>query len=121
MSSLQRQHKNAPLAPSLKCSKPDDLGDLVNSTLFRQMNLEQMQNRGRSKALTRMCLFCRVTEPKENPRGATPHLPKGDATSLTDKKDKSYGCYPTGSPHYQSRKPEYKYASYQSLELFLAH
>lgn len=42
MSSLQRQHKNAPLAPSLKCSKADSLGNLVNSTVFRQMNLEQM-------------------------------------------------------------------------------
>lgn len=41
MSSLQRQHKNAPLAPSLKCSKADYLGDLVDSTLFCQMNLEQ--------------------------------------------------------------------------------
>lgn len=40
MSSLQRQHKNALLAPSLKCSKADYLGDLVNSTLFRHRNLE---------------------------------------------------------------------------------
>lgn len=41
MSSPQRQHRNDPLAPSLKCSKADYLGDLVSSTLFRHMNLEQ--------------------------------------------------------------------------------
>lgn len=40
MSSLQRQHTNAPLAPSLKCSKADYLGYLGDSTLFRHMNLE---------------------------------------------------------------------------------